>query len=144
MYNAVIISVFEPVEIGFIECKNLVAIPVVLKYSSKEEIFDKLRIQQSSGFKRLLAVKFVKIRSNFIMPLSEFKILSGNHKVVEESEWYINPLYDVLELKQIHKFADPAIILQGDRDRIRYRLDYYVTLRQRGYSEEEAINTIHG
>lgn len=143
MYNAVIISVFEPLEIGFIECKNLVAIPVVLKCSSKKEIFDKLCIHQGPGFKRLLAVKFVKIRSNFIVPLSEFKILNRKHKAVEESEWYINPLYDVLELKHIHRLADPAIILQGDRSRIKYWLDYYVTLRQRGYSEEEAINTIY-
>lgn len=144
MYNAVIISVFNSFEVGYVECKNLVAIPLALRCRSEQDIFKKLRIQSGPGFERLLAVKFVRIQANFIAPLNKFKILRVKHKVIEETSWYINSTYDALSLKQIHKLADPVILLQNDKRRIKYWIDYYVDLRRRGYSEEEAINTIYG
>lgn len=143
MYNAALISVFDEMEVGFVECKNLVVIPLSMKNKSEENIFELLRRQQKDGFKRLLAVKFVNAKNLKFVPLGNFKILDGKYEFTEESDWVINPVYDALKLHKIDKLADPAILLQHDRRRIKFWLGYYVDLRRRGYSEEEAINTIY-
>lgn len=143
MYNAALISVFDEMEVGFVECKNLVVIPLSKKNKSEENIFSLLRLEQKDGFKRLLAVKFVKVKDLKFVPLLNFKILRKTYDIIDESDWYINPLYDALNLRNIDKLADPSILLQNDRRRIKYWLRYYVDLRHKGYSEEDAINTIY-
>lgn len=143
MYNAALISVFDEMDVGFVECKNLVVIPLSMKNKSEESIFKLLRLQQKGGFKRLLAVKFVKVKNLEFVPLLKFKILRKPYDIIDESDWYINPVYDTLKLKSINKLADPSILLQNDRRRIKYWLGYYVDLRRKGYSEEEALNTIY-
>lgn len=143
MYNAALISVFDEMEVGFVECKNLVVIPLSKKNKSEENIFSLLRLQQKDGFKRLLAVKFVNVKNLEFVPLMNFKILRKPYDIIDESDWYINPVYDTLKLKSINKLADPSILLQNDRRRIKYWLRYYVDLRRKGYSEEEALNTIY-
>lgn len=143
MYNAVIISVFNTFEVGFVECKNLVAIPLTMRGGTTEYVIRQLKNQDRNGFKRLLAVKFVKIKGSFILPFREFKILRKNYQIIEESDWYLNDIYDTARLGQIDRMADPSIILRGDDDNVKYRLRYYVGLRRSGYTESEALDIIY-
>lgn len=143
MYNAAVISVFDEMDIGLVECKNLVVIPLSMKGKDERDIFKLLQLQQRDGFQRLLAVKFVRVKNMHSIPKKEFEIVKEKHYVLEESDWYINPTYDEFELKQIDKLADPVILLRSDKRRVKYLIGYYVNLRRRGYSEEAALSIIY-
>lgn len=143
MYNALIVSVFKVMDIGYIECKNLVAIPSILKCHSTDVIFYSLLSQREDGISPLLAAKFVEIRNLKLLFVPRFKILRNKYEIVEESNWYINPTYDRLELKEINKLAEPSILLQSDTQKIKHYLNYYINLRLKGYDEEEALNMIY-
>lgn len=142
-YNAVMVSVFSSCEIGYIECKNVVILPWCMRTKSLEEIFLELLLERQDGLNTILAAKFMVVEEKELCSLNKFKFLRESYKVYEETNWYINPVYDPLGLKCIHSLADPAILLQGDLKRIKFRIDYYVDLKQRGYSDEDAINLVY-
>lgn len=141
MYNAVVVSVFEKLDVGCIECKNLVAIPFRLRRSSFDTIFSELVLQRLPGCSHILALKFEKIKglSPFI---KKFELLHKNYDVAYETDWYINPRYDQLKFGTLHKLADPSIILRSDTKRLKRDVKYYVDLILDGYSEEEAMNML--
>ena len=138
-YNVAMVSVFDVLDVGVIECKRIVSIPWILRFKSIDEIARRLFTQQQ----KVLAVKFLKIETEVETSFSEFVLLRREIVVDEESSWYINPKYDMLKIGNIHSLAEPSILLRGDLKRAKYRLDYYVDLRSMGYSEEEAISTIY-
>ena len=142
-YNAVMVSVFDICEIGYIECKNVVVMPWNLRTGSLEDAFSKLLLERQNGLKTILAAKFMIVKGHGICSFGKFKFIRKNYKIFEETQWYINPVYDLLDMKCIHSMADPSILLQGDLKRVKFRINYYVDLKQQGYSDQEAINLVY-
>lgn len=143
-YNAVMVSVFDTSEMGFIECKKVMAIPTIMRMKSVDEVFSTFLTQQRGSTGSILAIKFMKTKGISTRSFMKFKLIRESYQVIAESQWYINPVYDYLGLVHIHKLAEPAILLQCDMKHAKYRINYYVDLRLKGYSEDEAMSLIYG
>lgn len=143
MYNAAIICTFNVCGFVVMDYKKLIAIPFKYRRASQKKVFQRLLAQDKDGFEHILAVKFVNIKRRGILPLNSFKILRKNYEVLEETDWYINEIYDGENLMQIDKLADPAIILREEKGKAKERINYYVGLRRSGYSEEESLNLVY-
>lgn len=144
MYNAVVMSIFKELDIGCLECKCMVAIPSTKRNKPPSEILSELIQRQSRRKLPLLAARFVNLENLRLPFCLNFKVLKENYIALEETDWYINPAYDLQGMKQINRLAEPSILLQCDPKRANYYIGYYVDLMKRGYSQEEALNTIYG
>ena len=67
-YNVAMVSVFDVLDVGVIECKRIVSIPWILRFKSIDEIARRLFTQQQ----KVLAVKFLKIETEVETSFSEF------------------------------------------------------------------------
>jgi len=116
-------------------------IPRRYKETDREEFSRKLKESVSSVNCTLIAYKFGKVEEKTPLVFNEFKQIHVSD-IEDISDWYLLLSLEDVEIKTLDRRIDPIILFMGDKKRLKFRINYYLDLLKRGYSEEEAMKTI--
>jgi len=112
-----------------------------LFFSNKEMDIELRKIVNIKGA-HLLAYKYGTINVKYLKFSRNFKEIH-NVEMKDTSDWFIDPLFDKLNLESLDGRVDPIILIMGDTNRLKYRISYYLDLINKGYSKEEALSYIY-
>lgn len=107
----------------------------------REEFSRKLLKLSDKPHTFLIAHKFGEADVKTPLFFYDFKAVTGVY-MQDTSDWFLQPMFDEFDLDTLDRRVDPMILLLGDKKRLKFRINYYLDLLERGYSEDEAMNTI--
>lgn len=116
-------------------------VPKCYRNLDKYSFCQELRRKMSNPNLIFVAYKFGETDMKTAHLGYEFKEVVGV-EMQDISDWYIQEMFADLEIQTLDRRIDPVILFLGDKKRLQFRINYYLDLLKRGYSEDEAMQTI--